>query len=256
MSFSEDYRARQLAALRDRRLRRHRRRAVGGRRRSRRCSRTSTSRGPSTPTWCSTRRRTSIARRRWSSATAAASTSPPAKRSRRPSCRTSCWPSPEAAQDNPLLRNDRVLFRDRLGAAASRSSSSRAFSSARAELRVCLLGETIIDEWVDVTVDQPVAEVALRGRPRNGAQPPDRRRRRHRAAPGQLRQGGRTASRTGWAGAAAGQRHGDARSPTSRWSRRGSSIRTTATGCSSRRARTCAACGATACPTSTTTTSC
>ena len=33
---------------------------------------------------------------------------------------------------------------------ASRSSSSSSFSRGRAALRVCLIGETIIDEWVDV----------------------------------------------------------------------------------------------------------
>jgi cytidyltransferase-like protein len=59
--------------------------------------------------------------------------------------------STEASQDNPLLRNDRVLFRD-----VSHFNFSlegvKGFLAAAAGLRVCLLGETIIDEWIDVTV--------------------------------------------------------------------------------------------------------
>ena len=43
-------------------------------------------------------------------------------RSRRPSSRTSCSPRPKPSQGNPLLSNDRVLFRD-LSALSSRSSS-------------------------------------------------------------------------------------------------------------------------------------
>lgn len=59
--------------------------------------------------------------------------------------------SPEAAQDNPLLRNDRVLFRD-VSQFSFTLEEVKAFLAAAARLRVCLIGETIIDEWVDVTV--------------------------------------------------------------------------------------------------------
>ena len=59
--------------------------------------------------------------------------------------------SPEAAQGNPLLRNDRVLFRD-LSSLGFTLDDLKGFLAAAAKLRVCLLGETIIDEWVDVTV--------------------------------------------------------------------------------------------------------
>jgi len=59
--------------------------------------------------------------------------------------------SPEASQGNPLLRNDRVLFRD-LSELGFTLEQLKSFLSAASGLRVCLLGETIIDEWVDVTV--------------------------------------------------------------------------------------------------------
>jgi cytidyltransferase-like protein len=59
--------------------------------------------------------------------------------------------SPEAAQDNPLLRNERILFRD-LSALHFRLEAIKEFLVRASGLRVCLLGETIIDEWVDVTV--------------------------------------------------------------------------------------------------------
>ena len=59
--------------------------------------------------------------------------------------------SSEASQDNPLLRNDRVMFRD-LGSWAFTLEQLKDFLAAASGLRVCLLGETIIDEWVDVTV--------------------------------------------------------------------------------------------------------
>src|SRR5262249_38085323 len=60
--------------------------------------------------------------------------------------------SPEAAQDNPLLRNDRVMFRD-LSSRGVRLEEVQSFLLAASRLRVCLLGETIIDEWVDVSVE-------------------------------------------------------------------------------------------------------
>lgn len=60
--------------------------------------------------------------------------------------------SPEAVQDNPLLRNDRVLFRDVSGLGFS-LDQVKSFLVDASRLRVCLLGETIIDEWVDVSVE-------------------------------------------------------------------------------------------------------
>ncbi len=60
--------------------------------------------------------------------------------------------SPEAAQDNPLLRNDRVLFRD-LSSRGFTLEEVKGFLAAASRLRICLLGETIIDEWVDVSVE-------------------------------------------------------------------------------------------------------
>jgi cytidyltransferase-like protein len=59
--------------------------------------------------------------------------------------------APEASQGNPLLRNDRVLFRD-LSELGFTLVQLKSFLTAASGLRVCLLGETIIDEWVDVTV--------------------------------------------------------------------------------------------------------
>ena len=59
--------------------------------------------------------------------------------------------SPEAVQADPLLRNDRVLFRD-VSELAFKLEELKSFLVRASELRVCLLGETIIDEWVDVTV--------------------------------------------------------------------------------------------------------
>lgn len=59
--------------------------------------------------------------------------------------------SPEAVQGNPLLRNERVLFRD-LSNLSYKLEEVKAFLAQSSGLRVCLLGETIIDEWVDITV--------------------------------------------------------------------------------------------------------
>jgi len=59
--------------------------------------------------------------------------------------------APEAAQGNPLLRNDRILFRD-VSHLGFTLEQLKGFLAEAAKLRVCLLGETIIDEWVDVTV--------------------------------------------------------------------------------------------------------
>jgi cytidyltransferase-like protein len=59
--------------------------------------------------------------------------------------------SPEAVQDNPLLRNEKVMFRD-LSALGFRLEEIKRFLVGASQLRVCLLGETIIDEWVDISV--------------------------------------------------------------------------------------------------------
>lgn len=59
--------------------------------------------------------------------------------------------SSEAVQDNPLLRNDKVLFRD-VATLGYQLEDVKSFLAEAAGLRVCLLGETIIDEWVDVEV--------------------------------------------------------------------------------------------------------
>jgi cytidyltransferase-like protein len=59
--------------------------------------------------------------------------------------------SPEASQRDPLLSNDRVLFRD-LSTLGFTLEQLKGFLAGAARLRVCVIGETIIDEWVDVTV--------------------------------------------------------------------------------------------------------
>jgi cytidyltransferase-like protein len=60
--------------------------------------------------------------------------------------------SPEAVQDNPLLRNDRVMFRD-VSDRGFTLEEIKTFLAGASRLRVCLLGETIVDEWVDVSVE-------------------------------------------------------------------------------------------------------
>lgn len=59
--------------------------------------------------------------------------------------------SPEAAQSDPLLRNDRVLFRD-IASSGFRLEELKQFLAKASTLRVAVLGEAIVDEWVDVTV--------------------------------------------------------------------------------------------------------
>jgi len=59
--------------------------------------------------------------------------------------------SPDAAQRNPLLRNDRVLFRD-ISARGIKLEQLKEFLAKAASLHVCVIGETIVDEWVDVTL--------------------------------------------------------------------------------------------------------
>jgi bifunctional ADP-heptose synthase (sugar kinase/adenylyltransferase) len=59
--------------------------------------------------------------------------------------------SSEAGQRSPLLQNDKVLFRD-VEDQGFKLEQLKAFLAKAAKLRVCLLGETIVDEWVDVTL--------------------------------------------------------------------------------------------------------
>ena len=59
--------------------------------------------------------------------------------------------APEAAQRDPLLRNERVLFRD-ISQLGFRLEDLKYFLAKASDLRVCVLGETIIDEWVDISV--------------------------------------------------------------------------------------------------------
>ena len=59
--------------------------------------------------------------------------------------------APEASQGDPLLSNDRVLFRDLSGLGFT-LEQVKGFLAGAARLRVCVIGETIIDEWVDVTL--------------------------------------------------------------------------------------------------------
>jgi len=59
--------------------------------------------------------------------------------------------SPDAAQRNPLLRNDRVLFRD-VSTLGFKLDQLKRFVAQAHKLRVCVVGETIVDEWVDVSL--------------------------------------------------------------------------------------------------------
>lgn len=59
--------------------------------------------------------------------------------------------APEASQTNPLLRNERVMFRD-VSALGFKLEQLKQFIARAAALRVCVIGETIVDEWVDVTL--------------------------------------------------------------------------------------------------------
>jgi cytidyltransferase-like protein len=59
--------------------------------------------------------------------------------------------APEAAQRNPLLQNERILFKD-LSSFGFTLGQLKAFLAAASPLRVCVLGETISDEWVDVAL--------------------------------------------------------------------------------------------------------
>jgi len=59
--------------------------------------------------------------------------------------------APEAAQRNPLLRNERVLFKD-VSTFGFALTDLKSFLARASRLRVCVIGEAIIDEWVDVTL--------------------------------------------------------------------------------------------------------
>ena len=59
--------------------------------------------------------------------------------------------APDAAQRNPLLQNDRVLFKD-LSAFGFTLAQLKGFLASASTLRVSVIGETIVDEWVDVTL--------------------------------------------------------------------------------------------------------
>jgi len=57
--------------------------------------------------------------------------------------------APDAAQRDPLLRNDRIRFRD-ISSSGFSLDQLKQFVARAATLRVCVVGETIVDEWVDV----------------------------------------------------------------------------------------------------------
>ena len=59
--------------------------------------------------------------------------------------------SPEAAQSNPLLRNERILFKD-ISALGFKLEQLKLFLAKAATLRACVIGEAIVDQWVDVTL--------------------------------------------------------------------------------------------------------
>jgi cytidyltransferase-like protein len=57
--------------------------------------------------------------------------------------------APEAAQRDPLLRNDRIRFRD-ISSLGFSLEQLKQFLARTASLRVAVIGETIVDEWVDI----------------------------------------------------------------------------------------------------------
>jgi cytidyltransferase-like protein len=59
--------------------------------------------------------------------------------------------APDAAQRDPLLQNDRIRFRD-IASLGFTLDQLKQFTARAAALRVCVIGETIIDEWVDVAL--------------------------------------------------------------------------------------------------------
>jgi cytidyltransferase-like protein len=59
--------------------------------------------------------------------------------------------APDAAQRDPLLQNDRVRFRD-ISSCGFTLDCLKQFVARAATLRVCVIGESIVDEWVDVAL--------------------------------------------------------------------------------------------------------
>jgi bifunctional ADP-heptose synthase (sugar kinase/adenylyltransferase) len=59
--------------------------------------------------------------------------------------------APDAAQRNPLLQNDRIRFKD-IASLGFTLDELKQFLARAARLRVCVIGETIVDEWVDVAL--------------------------------------------------------------------------------------------------------
>ncbi len=59
--------------------------------------------------------------------------------------------SPEAAQSNPLLRNERILFKD-ISSYGFTLEQLKGYLAKASRLRACVIGEAIVDEWVDVTL--------------------------------------------------------------------------------------------------------
>lgn len=57
--------------------------------------------------------------------------------------------APDAAQRDPLLRNDRIRFHD-IAHLGYTLDQLKQFIAKAVPLRVCVIGETIVDEWVDV----------------------------------------------------------------------------------------------------------
>lgn len=59
--------------------------------------------------------------------------------------------APEAVQANPLLRNEGVKFKD-ISSRKIPLEKIKDFIIRASKLKVCVIGETIIDEWIDVTL--------------------------------------------------------------------------------------------------------
>jgi cytidyltransferase-like protein len=59
--------------------------------------------------------------------------------------------APDAAQADPLLRNEKILFRD-IAHLKFTLEELKYFIAKAAALRVCVIGETIVDEWIDVSL--------------------------------------------------------------------------------------------------------
>lgn len=57
--------------------------------------------------------------------------------------------APDGAQRDPLLRNDRIRFKD-ISTLGFTLDHLKQFIARASSLRVCVIGETITDEWVDV----------------------------------------------------------------------------------------------------------